>query len=224
MTVRIISDVSLHYYGIGRSRFENLQCEDESNALPEPGIKKHIDDRVQAGVKMGQPDLHSNKGSVDRRVFTCKRREKVRTEAEEEDDDHHAQDAGSLDLRPPGGYRRSSCQGGDLGLDAASCTKHRHKHPCVQEHDDADGDDEGEDEVEDSCQVADHNHTLTQTGAGVTRFLQVLLQKYNPIEDGAEPAQKHSVLHLPVGHLGGVVERVADGYVAIDGDEHHVSY
>lgn len=216
--------VSLQYYGIRRSRFENLQREDESNTFSEPGVEEDIDDGIQTGVKMGQPDLDSNKGGVDRRVFTGQRGEIVRTEAAEKDHHDHAQNPGGLDLRLPGGCRRPSRHCGDLRLDAASCTQHHHKHPHVQHDDDADGDDEGEDEVEDSCQVADDDHTLTQAGAGVARFLQVLLQKHNPVEDGAKPAQQHNVLHPSVGHLGGVVEREADGHVAVDGDEHHACY
>lgn len=167
--------VSLYYFGVAWSRLENLQCEDESNAFPEPGIEKGVDDRVQAGVEMGQPDLKGHERSIDRSVFPCQRGEIVRTEAKQEDDNNNTQNPGSLHLRLLHCHRMRGGHACDLRLDGASCSYHHDKHSHVQDYDDGDGYDKSADEVDDPCQVVDHDHTLAQAGAGVARLLQVVL-------------------------------------------------
>lgn len=173
---------------------------------------------------MCQPDLESDRRSIDGRVFPLQRGEIVWTEATEEDDYDDTQNPGSLDLPLPRGYGMPARHGGDLRPDAASRTQHHDKHSYVQDYDEGDGYDEGEDEVDDSRQVVDDDHALTQAGARVARFLQVVFEKYNPVEDGAEPAQIHNVLDPGVGDLGGVEERVTDGHIAVNGYEHHAGY
>ncbi|KAK0156339.1 Non-structural maintenance of chromosomes element 1 [Merluccius polli] len=186
---------------LSRAILEDPERDDEPDGTSEPGVEQGIDERVEGGVDVDHPGHDAPERITVRGVLLCQHRVVVGAEARQEHQDKDTQRPGRLALRLPVGPAWCRCS--DLQVHGTRLRHGHHQHPQVQHRDDG----------------ARPNEGGKPAGAG-----QVVLEDGSVVEHGGEPAEAHARLGALLRHHGVVVQRVADGHIAVDGDQHHVAH
>ncbi|KAK0135195.1 hypothetical protein N1851_028989 [Merluccius polli] len=213
--------------------------ENEVRGFPEPGIEEGINNRVQGGVEVTQPNKHlkDSRGRAETRVGIGDGVQEERHPTEDERSDYNTQSLRRFVLRA-------------LDLPACTFTVQRpavtphvvdlprvpfgnEKDLGVQAHHDSAGEEEGDDCVQCPPQLVEQQVTAAQAVYGrQTSDVCLGVHQAVGVEGGQRPAGGHHEPGHGHGDVAGVAQGVAHGLMAVhcdadevedrDGGEEHV--